>query len=193
MTLKSSPLLAALLFLPLLVGCLERESDGRPGTVSTQAANQVSARPVILYFEGPSGRLAPERRELPLPRSDAASVRPLLDALLEGSANSSVPRLFPDETVIRGAFLLPEGTAVVDLGGKTIQEGWNAGSREEMLAAYAIVQTLVANFSQVRQVHILVGGEVVPTLAGHLDLTHPLRPLAYLVDERELPVPSPAG
>lgn len=178
------PLVPTLFTIALLAGCVDRESEPPPVTAA-QAANQIAARPVVLYFEGPSGRLVPETRELPLPRSDAASLRPVIEALIGGSANSAVPDLFPEQTFVRGAFLLPEGTAVVDLGGETLQEGWNAGSREEMLAAYGIVQTLVANFGQVRRVHILIGGELVPTLGGHLDLTRPLRPLAYLVEERE--------
>lgn len=180
-------LFPALFTIALLAGCVERESEPPSGSLSREGAIQGADRPVVLYFEGPFGRLVPETRQLRLPPGDAASLRPVVEALIGGSANSAIPDLFPDETFVRGAFLLPEGTAVVDLGGETLQEGWNAGSREEMLAAYGIVQTLVANFGQIRRVHILIGGEVVPTLGGHLDLTHPLRPLAYLVDEREQP------
>ena len=179
--------LPVLLTIALLAGCVEREDQPRSGSRSPEAVNRVAARPVVLYFEGPAGRLVPETRELPLPPGEAASLRPVVEALIGGSANAAVPDLFPEKTFVRGAFLLPEGTAVVDLGGETLQAGWNAGSREEMLAAYGIVQTLVANFGQIRRVHILIGGEVAPTLGGHLDLTHPLRPLAYLVDERGTP------
>ncbi|HVR44225.1 MAG TPA: GerMN domain-containing protein [Thermoanaerobaculia bacterium] len=171
----------AILLALCLAACDQREPQAPPSGPTPEIANRVAPRSVILYFEGPTGLLFPETRELPLPDNEAAALHPLLAALVNGSANASVPRLFPEDTVIRGAFLLPEGTAVVDLGGATLEEGWNTGSRAEMLAAYAVVQTLVSNSRNVRRVQILVGGQIAPTLAGHLDLTRPLRPTSHLI------------
>ncbi|HEU5162162.1 MAG TPA: GerMN domain-containing protein [Thermoanaerobaculia bacterium] len=167
--------MAALLLLPACRGKEQRAAS------PADAVNRVTTRAVVLYFERADGLLAPEMREMPLPESEAAAIHPLLSALLAGSKNAALPKPFPDGTIVRGAFVLPEGTAVVDLGGREIQEGWQTGSHAELAAAYAIVQTVVANLSSVRRVQILVGGEVAPTLAGHLDLTRPLRPHPDLV------------
>lgn len=168
----------------------------RPGektrTAQADAVNRVTTRAVLLYFEGPDGLLAPERREMPLPESEAAAIHPLLNALLAGPLNAALPKAFPDGTIVRGAFVLPEGTAVVDIGGRTIQEGWQTGSHAELMALYSVVQTTVANLPSVRRVHILVGGEVAPTLAGHVDLSRPLRPLPDLLTS-QAPAPRPAA
>jgi hypothetical protein len=48
------------------------------------------------------------------------------------------------------------------------------GSREELLAVYAVVNSIVVNFPAVRRVQILLDGETASTLAGHVDLSHPL-------------------
>lgn len=169
---------AAMAALLLIAAC--RGTEQRAASPA-DAVNRVTTRPVLLYFERADGLLAPERREMPLPESDAAAIHPLLSALLAGSKNAALPRVLPEGTIVRGAFVLPEGTAVVDLGGVEIQQGWQTGSHAELAAAYAIVQTVVANLPSVRRVQILVGGEVAPTLAGHLDLTRPLRPHPDLV------------
>ena len=149
-----------------------------PANIPPSAAQQdpMESRRVVCYYESSDGVLVPVPRDLPMPESEAAAVRTLAAALIEGPAPGGFPRPFPDDAVVRGAFLLPGGTAVIDLGGETLQSGWNAGSHAELTAAYAVVQSLTANLSSVRRVQLLVGGEVVPTLAGHLDLTYPLTP-----------------
>ncbi len=182
---------AAIAALLLLAACRAGEKSARDA--HADAANRVTTRPVLLYFEGPDGLLAPQRREIPIPESDDAAIHPLLNALLAGPMDAALPKPLPDGTIVRGAFVLPEGTAVVDLGGRTLQEGWQTGSHAELMAAYAIVQTAVANLPSVKRVHILVGGERAPTLAGHLDLARPLRPLPDLLTPAPRPAALPAA
>ena len=50
------------------------------------------------------------------------------------------------------------------------------GSASELYAVVGLANTLALNFPSVRRVKILVEGEEVNTLAGHLDLTHPIWP-----------------
>lgn len=179
-----------LLALLLLGGCSRRDetpSGPSAAALAAEAANRVAPRPVILYFAGPSGLLVPERRNLPLPESAAAAVGPIARAVIGGSANAGVPKLFPEDTAVRGAWVLPEGTVVVDLGGATIQEGWTTGSTAEMLAAYSLVQTLVANIEGAERVRILIGGQPATTLGGHLDLSRSLRARRDLVEQGEAP------
>jgi spore germination protein GerM len=135
--------------------------------------NKVAMRTVALYFESPDMLLVAERRDVAL----AIVVR----ELFKGSANVAVPRLFPADTVVRGAFLLPEGVAFVDLGGPTLTQGWGTGSHEELMATYSLVQTVVANFPEVRRVRMLVNGQPAETLAGHVSLARALAPMPSLV------------
>lgn len=127
--------------------------------------------------------LVPEMRTVSLPENDAAALALVIRELLKGSANASVARSFPPDTVLRAAYLLPDGNAIVDLGGQTLTS-WNTGSHQEMIAAYSVVETVIANFPEVRRVRLLVNGQVVPTLAGHVQLDKPLYPMKFLVAKR---------
>src|SRR5437764_13568306 len=91
-----------------------------PLTPNLAKENKVAMRTVSLYYESPDLLLAPERRNLPLPENPAAALDLVMRELLKGSANTAVPRLLPADTTVRGAYLLPEGTAFVDLGGPTL-------------------------------------------------------------------------
>ncbi len=101
--------------------------------------------------------------------------------LIKGSVNAGVPRLLPADTVLRGAYLLPDGTAFVDLGGPTLTQGWNTGSHQELMAIYSIVQTVMANFPEAKRVWLLVNGEPAETLAGHISLSKAFTPMPSLV------------
>ena len=71
---------------------------------------------------------------------------------------------------------------------------WETGSSEEVGAAQSLVLTVTKNVHAVSRVILLVGGEPVETLAGHVDLTHPLLPdLSRAADEapRVAPMPEP--
>lgn len=153
-------------------------------------ANKVSSRTITLFFESPEG-LVPEQRTLPLPESDAAALSLVAKELLKGSANESIPRPLPEDSVIRAAYLLPEGLAVVDVGGPTLAGGWNTGSHGEMIAVYSLVQTIVSNFPSVQRVRILVNGQPEQTLAGHIEIDRSLRPLQALLRAGSPARPSP--
>lgn len=67
---------------------------------------------------------------------------------------------------------------------------WETGASEEIGAAQALVLTVTKNLPAVTRVILLVGGEPLETLAGHVDLTHPLLPdLARAADEPPLVAP----
>lgn len=69
---------------------------------------------------------------------------------------------------------------------------WETGASEEVGAAQSLVLTVTKNLPSVTHVILLVGGEPVETLAGHVDLTHPLLPdLSRAADEAPLVAPMP--
>lgn len=162
----------------LIAGCHKQQP---PLSRNLNAENKVAMRTVSLYYESPDLLLAPERRNLPLPENPAAALDVVMRELLKGSANAAVPRLLPADTIVRGAYLLPDGTAFVDLGGPTLSQGWSTGSHQELMAIYSVVQTVTANFPEAKKVRMLVNGEPAETLAGHISLSRSLTPVPYLV------------
>lgn len=143
--------------------------------------NKVAVRPVTLFFEGPEMLLVRETRNVALPENPAGALSVVARELLKGSANAGVPRIFPSDTVVRAAFLLPDGTAFLDLGGPTLTQGWGTGSHEELMAVYSVVETVTTDFPQAKRVRILVNDAPAETLAGHVNLERSLAPMPAFV------------
>jgi spore germination protein GerM len=156
----------------------------QPLTSNLKVENKVTLRQVRLYFESPDLLLASETRNVELPANPAAAMSATVRELFKGSANTSVPRPFPADTLVLGAYLLPDGTAFIDVGGSTLRQGWGTGSHAELMAIYSVVQTISTNFPEVKRVRILVNGEPAETLAGHISLARALTPMNALVDPR---------
>jgi hypothetical protein len=49
------------------------------------------------------------------------------------------------------------------------------GALNELFTVYAVVDALTVNLPSILRVQILVNGKEVDTLAGHVDLRHPLQ------------------
>jgi spore germination protein GerM len=146
-----------------------------------QLANKVTARAVNLYFLSAENLLVPEKRTVPLPEGDAAALTPIMQELLNGAKVPSLVRSLPADSTVRATFLLEDGTAVIDLGGPTLTEGWNTGSEQEMAAIYSVVQTVVDNVGSAKRVRLLVNGQPAETLAGHIAIDRSLTPLPFLL------------
>jgi len=161
--------------LAVMFGGCRRKSEQLSSNLN--AENKVSVRQVKLYFEGMDLLLQPEPRNLALPENAAGAMAIVARELLKGPASRNRARSLPPDTIVRGAFLLPDGTAFVDLGGATLSRGWGTGAHEELMAVYAIVQTIGVNFAEVKRVRILVNGEPAETLAGHINIARSLWPM----------------
>ena len=159
-------------------GCRKKEQTA----ANINAANKVSVRPVRLYFESPQMLLAAETRNIALPESPAAAIPVVTRELMKGPAGPPLGRLFPADTVVRGAYLLPGGTVLVDLGGPTLTQGWGTGSHQELMSVYSLVHSLTANFPEARRVRLLVNGSPAETLGGHVSLARSMLPAPSLVE-----------
>ena len=167
----------ALAILLVASGCPRKENPK-----DLTAANKVAVRAVRIYFEASNMLLVAEPRSLPLPENPAAAIPVVMREMMKGPANANLARLFPQDTIVRAAYMLPEGTAFVDLGGPTLTAGWGTGTHEELMAVYSLVQTVTANFPEVKRVRVLVNGEPAETLGGHIWLGKSLQPMPLLVD-----------
>jgi hypothetical protein len=134
------------------------------------AANKVTNRVARFYYESADMQLIAESRNIALPENPASAIPVVARELMKGPATKTVFQLFPADTLVRGAYLLPGGTVIVDLGGPTLQKGWETGSHQELMAIHSLVQTVTSNFSDVRRVRVLVNGSPAETLAGHISL-----------------------
>ena len=93
------------------------------------------------------------------------------------SCPAPAQRTLPAEAVLLQFYLLPDGTAVADFS-DALANATPSGIMSEQMAVDSIVRTLQANISSAHRLKILIHGQEVDTLAGHLDLTQffPLSP-----------------
>ena len=80
----------------------------------------------------------------------------------------------PPSTTLRAIYLTERGDAFVDLSA-TARTAHTGGALDELFTVYSIVNALTTNLPAVKRVQILIEGKEVDTLAGHVDLRHPLQ------------------
>jgi spore germination protein GerM len=113
--------------------------------------------------------LAPVTVELALSPNSVVRAKQVLNTLLAGPVDSDLRTLPPDAALL-AFYLLPDGTGVADFS-EALATSTPSGIQSEQLAVDSITRTLEANVPQVMRLKILIHGQEVDTLAGHLDLT----------------------
>ncbi|MBI5208037.1 MAG: GerMN domain-containing protein [Candidatus Firestonebacteria bacterium] len=93
--------------------------------------------------------------------------------LMEGPKTDKATKIIPDGTKLRELYL-EEGRAYVDFS-KEISENHPGGSKAETATINSIVNTLIRNFSEIKEVQILIEGKIENTLAGHIDIRQPFK------------------
>ena len=96
-----------------------------------------------------------------------AQAREIIVAALQDRAAAQAPVL--KDIKLRAFYLDAQGTAYIDLAPSALPV--QASAWDEQLAVYALVNTLMQNFEEIKQVAFLVEGRDGQTLAGHIDLS----------------------
>jgi len=107
--------------------------------------------------------------DLPLSSDPVLRSKQVLNTLLAGPADTDL-RTLPPDTVLLAFYLLPDGTAIADFS-EALATETPSGIQSEQMAVDSITRTLEANVPRVQRLKILIHGQEVETLAGHLDLT----------------------
>jgi len=193
---------------PLPAGVGELSSEGAESGSSSAPGEVARTINVRLFFVAPErpGFLL-EERAVRLHADLSRQVEVVVEELIRGSDFGLLSFLPPGAELLE-AFVARDGIAYVDLSlpGRGPAAGVEAdpltlpspqaadgsvswgieGSKEELLAVYALVNSIVLNFPAVRKVQILLDGRPATTLAGHVDLSRPLT-----LDTTLLAVPDP--
>jgi spore germination protein GerM len=162
----------------LLLGAIARR-DGLPDSSTaggTAASPTAAARKITatLYYVSDDGMsLVGVQREVPFGEDVVNQAREILLAQL-GPAPPSLVSAIPAGTMLRTLYITERGDAFVNLSGdaRTKHPG---GAMNELFTVYTIVDSLTVNLPAITRVQILVEGKEVDTLAGHVDLRHPLQ------------------
>jgi len=115
------------------------------------------------------GALMDSTVELPLSNDPVLRSKQVLNTLLAGPVDADL-RTLPPDAVLLAFYILPNGTAIADFS-EALATATPSGIQSEQLAVDSITKTLEANVPRVQRLKILIHGQEVETLAGHLDLT----------------------
>jgi spore germination protein GerM len=113
--------------------------------------------------------LAPAIVELTLSNDPVLRSKQVLNTLLAGPVDAEL-RTLPPDAVLLAFYILPDGTAIADFS-EALATSTPSGIVSEQLAVNSMARTLEANVPQVQRLRILIHGQEVETLAGHVDLT----------------------
>jgi spore germination protein GerM len=142
---------------------------GPTATQPTSAARKITA--TLFYVSDDGLTLAGTPREVLFADGVALQAR----AILEAQLAPATPLLsaIPAETKLRDVFVTDRGDAFVDLSSE-VSTRHSGGALDELLTIYTVVDALTVNLPAITRVQILIDGKEVETLAGHVDLRHPL-------------------
>jgi spore germination protein GerM len=154
-----------------------RAAGGQPpSTTAAGPAVAADARKITatLYFVTEEGMaLVGVQREVPFGETVLDQARQIVISQLAVAPGSLVSAI-PSETTLRALYLTERGDAFVDLSANA-RTRHTGGALDELFTVYAIVNALTTNLPAVKRVQILIEGKEVDTLAGHVDLRHPLQ------------------
>ena len=149
-----------------------------PATVDVPRADAETGQPTgriraSLYYVAEDGlHLTAVDADVPYGASPAEQARALVEAQLQ-PAPAPLAQAIAEGTKVRQIFVAEDGTAFVDLSKEAVTNH-RGGSLDELFAVYAIVNAVTVNLPAIKGVQILIDGQEVDTLAGHVDLRHPL-------------------
>ncbi len=168
-------ILLPFILIALVFGCLfwQKYYEARQiSDIPAKKNGELSTRKILLFFADEYSNLAREAREIEATGDRAVFARAVLDELFSGPVGDLDP-VVPEWTDINHV-RIENDTAVVDLG-KDFSESLPSGSSSEMLAVYAVVNTICINIPDIRHVKITLDGNQNSHLR-HLDLSGLLEP-----------------
>lgn len=141
--------------------------DTPPGKQGPAATKKIT-----LFFGDDESYLIREAREVETCIDRTTCLRSLLEELFVGPVGE-LAAVIPEWTTINSV-KIENNLATVDLG-KDFAESLEPGSSAEMMAVYAIVDTICNNMPEIQRVKITLDGDQSAHLR-HLDLSEPLEP-----------------
>jgi hypothetical protein len=176
-----------------------RYSDNRveaPGSLggAPAAAPERKITATLYYIAEDGMSLVGVQREVPFGEPVAEQARRIVEAQL-AAAPQPLAAAVPDGTTLRGVYVTErdcdaaaatcQRDAFVDLSPEA-RTRHTGGALDELFTIYAIVDAITVNLPAISRVQILVEGKEVDTLAGHVDLRHPLeKNLKWVKTEKE--------
>jgi hypothetical protein len=127
----------------------------------------------LFFYDANALELTRHEVQLRLSQDTDKRLEEIVKALTETSPDDLINPI-PKGTSLYAAYLDDHSTAYLDFS-RDLADAHIVGTMAEFLTVSAILQTVQANFpDQISRVQILIEGQEVDTLAGHIDISKPL-------------------
>ncbi len=154
------------------VGWYFQQSQEVGEEVRVVIADQLPDREIQLYFADPTESfLVAEAYVIPGCDADQDCILSLLNGLIAGSQQGNLPVL-PKETKVLDVEV-ENDLARVNFS-RQLADLHPGGSLVELLSIYSLANSLNENFPYIRQLQIVIEGEVRQTLKGHARIDQPI-------------------
>ncbi|HDP94494.1 MAG TPA: hypothetical protein ENN40_03930 [Candidatus Aminicenantes bacterium] len=147
-------------------------ADAADGTAEVSPADTVDLK--LFYMDRTDWRMIPISKRIPRPATRTELYREFLRLLLQPREEDRAP--VPEGTQIRALYYVEADRVLVLDFNQALMTGFPGGSRSELEFIQFIVNNICFNFREIRSVRIMVAGNEVKTLSGHIDLSRPFRP-----------------
>lgn len=137
-----------------------------------QQAEDILSTQIKLYFGAERNEWGTETRQIDTPSLKIEDrITNVVEALLKGPEKlKSSP--IPKGTQLIKPFLDQDGIAYLDFS-EELQQNHPGGTWGEMMTIYSLVNTVMENFHIINGVKILIMGNEIETLKGHIDTRYP--------------------
>lgn len=174
--------------LPRWYGPKPVEFPAAPGAAAGEEGER-KIKATLFYVATDGLRLVGMERDVPYGEGTIEQARRIVEAQL-APPPPPLASAVPAGTKLRALFVTDRGEAFVDLS-REVSAAHPGGSLDELFTVYTFVNALGTNLPAIGAVQILVEGQEVDTLAGHVDLRHPLGKSLKWVAEPEDGGPAP--
>ncbi len=148
-----------------------------PPPADPEAARRIRVN--LFYVDAGGMDLVAVEREVPYAKGIADQARLILEEQLKAPADP-LGAIAPEGVRVRAFYLTEKGDGFADFSSE-LASADVGGSLDEMLTVYGLVNAVTINVPLVKTMQILVNGQEIDTLAGHIDLRQPLRKNTRLV------------
>ncbi len=173
----------AAVVLAIVLAPVLREPAGLPAgeaaiaPTDTAAARAAGVKPPVLVFANDDGTgWINENRQVPTADRLEDSLRATMEALCAGPATSGPVQTIPQGTHPLAVFYDEKTAGIVLDFSRELAANHPGGTDAERATIDAILRTVALNFPQVHSCQILVNGQQLETLAGHIRMDRPFDP-----------------
>lgn len=145
---------------------VKTESNASAGTPDAKKDTKLTLK--VYYPDDQGLKLIAVKRTVDTKGSDKYTAA--MKSLLTGTTEKGQTNVIPKQARLKSVTVKGD-TAYVDFSAELVKKFTGGSTGEEMLVG-SVVNTLT-EFSEVKKVQILVDGQAIESLAGHLDLSAP--------------------